>query len=62
LEQAVLDQLKELVQDAALLGCLADHHWQTLPPLEQARLVRGLGTQSGETREKNSRRFVLTSG
>jgi Recombinase zinc beta ribbon domain len=42
LEQAVLEQLKELVQDAALVGCLADHHWQTLPPLEQARLVRGL--------------------
>ena len=47
-EQAVLDQLKELVQDrdlvheAALVGCLADPHWQTLPPLEQARLVRGL--------------------
>ena len=41
-EQAVLEQLKELVQDAALVGCLADPHWQTLPPLEQARLVRGL--------------------
>jgi len=42
LEQVVLGQIKKLVQDAALVECLADQHWQTLPPLQQARLVRGL--------------------
>jgi site-specific DNA recombinase len=42
LEQAVLEQLKELVPDAALVGYLVDQPWQTLPPPVQARLVRSL--------------------
>ena len=42
LEQAVLRQLKGLAQDPGLVDCLADDHWQTLAPLEQAGLLRGL--------------------
>ncbi len=42
LEQVVLTQLRDLAQEASLAECLADEHWQTLGPLEQARLVRAL--------------------
>ncbi len=42
LEQVVLTQLRDLAQEASLAEYLADEHWQTLGPLEQARLVRAL--------------------